>query len=249
MSAYDRFWPQASATLTANGGSNGIVSVTSTTGFYSLQEIVLTATGVSPLEGEVKEVLSATQMRIGARNKQPNGPGQDLSAYTTGAGAQIIAPFQRKFAVDGNVFDYVYESAPTVALRTLQVDPQGNYVTPGTVSLTGTVIVSVTTSNVVFQYARTAAASITAGNSSAGTALTIMTLSGATKIVAILNSLNQDVSLTYNGTEVSRFESGDGGLSFDLDTNGLQWASGAVIGIFHNGTAPSTGSIRITAQR
>lgn len=248
MSAFDRFWPQATATLTVNGAATGIITVADTSGFYTLQEIVLSATGVTALEGEVKAVLSSTTMRVGARTKVPNGPGVDVSAFTTASSAKIIAPYQKKREPEGNTLSYVYEAEPTVALRTMPVDPQGNYTPPGTVSITGTVTVSVTATSAAFQYARIAAASITAGNANVTTALTLATLSANAKIITLVNSLNQDVSITYNAVEVFRLESSEGGLSFDLDTNGLQWASGAVIGVYQNGTPPTTGSIRLTVQ-
>lgn len=53
MSLREKLWPAVSQTLAANGGSNGIVQVTSTSGYYSGQLVTLQGAALTALECKV----------------------------------------------------------------------------------------------------------------------------------------------------------------------------------------------------
>ncbi len=95
------------------------------------------------------------------------------------------------------------------------------------------------------QYGRLAFGGVT--GSSAGTANAVATLTRDRYIVYVVNSLNQEVSITYDGVEIARFETTDRAMVIDLRTSGLKMESGKIIGVYHQGVAPTGGSIRVTA--
>ena len=258
--AFETSWHQYSASFSSDGTSSGIVTVASTAGLHTKQQVLISATGQPGLSLEVKEVLSTTTLRVGpiggltASGQSTGGAGftgTDLSAYTVVSSAAIFARQQEK--IDGgsnSVIKDVYEAAPVVALRTMAVDTVGNYVAPNAVSITVsnvTVTTNIVGTNSVFQYARVAASSITSANSSQTTGVAFVTLARDTKIIQIFNSLNQDISLSFGGTETYRLEPGES-FSVDAFTNSLLWANGTVITVFQNGTPPTTGSIRFVGQ-
>ncbi len=99
-------------------------------------------------------------------------------------------------------------------------------------------------SDVVPQYGRLAAASVT-GNS-AGTANTIITTSGRRRLVMCTNSLNTETILTYDGANWL-FLPASSGVAVDLSASGLTFAHSKVIGIYYL-SAPGSGSIACTAH-
>lgn len=248
MSFYENSWPQVGpVAFTADGSTNGYITIASTFGFYAGQQVSITSSGKASAPYEVKEVLSATQLRVGLSTQNTpstappfnynlpggDGPAVDVSGYTLAQGSTIFAPKQPRVLKD-NALSLAYLGEPVVALRVVNVDGTGNV---------GSAIAG---SPSTFQYARVSQASITSSNANAGTAFPIMTLTRNTKIFEVLNSLNQDCSITLNGVETFRLEAGDKFL-LDVGSDGLYMAAGTVVGIYQNGTPPTTGSIRITA--
>ena len=95
------------------------------------------------------------------------------------------------------------------------------------------------------QYGRLAAASVTA--SSAGTANTVITLSGRRRIVVCTNSLNAETILTYNGSNWI-FVPSSTSVAIDLSASGLTLSDSKVVGVYYVTGAPASGSIACTAH-
>lgn len=84
-----------SAPLTADGGSNGVLSVSSTAPFVKGARVFLKATGLPTVDLEVAAVLSATQLAV----KLQTSPSAryNSSGYTMALGATLVQPEQDVF--------------------------------------------------------------------------------------------------------------------------------------------------------
>lgn len=233
-------WPAVTFTLTANGGANGVLTVASTNGLHVGQRVILRDTIGTPfLTLYVIEVLSATTFTVGLTLVNAT----NCSAFTTANGSTVITITEGKNITEAShVLEAAYDPSPGNCLRVQTVDSQGNYVDasgaatpPGPPPLTSL-------TEIAPQYATLGFAAIT--GTSAGTANTIITLNADRSILQVLNSLNTDVSLTYNGVEYWRLEANDSFI-VDFRSNGLKVVSGRIIGIFYN-TVPTAGTIRVT---
>ncbi len=98
--------------------------------------------------------------------------------------------------------------------------------------------------DVVPQYGRVAFGSIS--GTSAGTANTVITLSGRRRVIICTNSLNTEHVLTYDGSNWL-FLPASSSVAVDLSASGLTFAHGKVIGIYYL-SAPASGSIACTAH-
>lgn len=94
------------------------------------------------------------------------------------------------------------------------------------------------------QTARVAFGSVTA--STAGTANTVLTVSGGRRILVCTNSLNQETELTWAGSDFLYLPASSS-VAVDLGTNGLQAANGVVVGVYHLGVAPTSGKLGCSA--
>ena len=101
--------------------------------------VILTATGLPPLELEVKEIDGNDNIQVGPFPNKLGAPGQNtgitartnISAYTVALGATIFADEQKRPAIDNiEIVRATYEEEPTVAVRSIMVDPCGNLVGP-----------------------------------------------------------------------------------------------------------------------
>lgn len=110
--------------FTANGTSNGVVTISSTSSFRLNQLAVILHPSLSSVAGEIKAIFSDTQMAIGPQGSKPNMR-IDLSAYDTSS--TISAPEQQRPPIaTQDIERYTYEEAPVVARRTIPVDDSGN---------------------------------------------------------------------------------------------------------------------------
>lgn len=125
--AYEKRWalhpPEA---FTANGGSDGLITVASTKDFRVKQRVILRATGLDPKELEIKQIDSATNMYVG-----PIGGSikkrEDISDFTVALSASIEAQEQERSSVpEQEVERITYEEEPIVARRVIMVDELGN---------------------------------------------------------------------------------------------------------------------------
>lgn len=86
------------------------------------------------------------------------------------------------------------------------------------------------------------AASITA--STAGTAITIVTCTTDHKVVLVTNDLDTPVWLTYDGVKVIRLPAAVP-FALDLAPALRELRSGKIIGVYHDGAAPTSGKINV----
>jgi len=252
MSLLERNWPAVSQVLTVNGDATGILTVASTSGFYSNQLVALKGNSLTTLYLKVLEVLSATTLRVGSRTADLGGHGgNSCAAFTTAAASSLAAPSQIK-VLPGNdeIVSATYEAQPTTAMRVITVDRQGNYIDPsGAGSGLVTTIngsVSATTTASTFQYVKVANTTITAANANITTAFLVMSLSANTKILTVINTLNQTVGLTLNDVQFQELESSEG-FTLDLGSNGKHINAALTVGIFCVSTTSTAGTIRFQA--
>lgn len=130
--AIEKRWEAiAPRSFTADGTSEGVVTLASTLDFHVKQLVIIKASGEDDLvKLEVKRVDSATVLRVG-----PVGninARTDISAYTTAASATIEAEEQARSTIPDKEYKRaVFEEEPVVAIRTIGVDRQGNPFGPG----------------------------------------------------------------------------------------------------------------------
>jgi hypothetical protein len=126
MSLEKRFAAVSAQVFTANGGTNGSISIADTRLFKVKQHVVISATGQINLELEVKKVIGPTSMIVGPITGSIN-TFTDLSAYTTATTASVFANEQRRPTITADDFERaVYEEEPIVAKRVILVDEFGN---------------------------------------------------------------------------------------------------------------------------
>jgi hypothetical protein len=94
------------------------------------------------------------------------------------------------------------------------------------------------------QSGRLAFGSVT--GTTAGTANTILTLTGRRRIVICTNSLNTETMLTYNGANWLPLPAGVG-VAVDLSASGLTFADAKVVGVYYQ-TVPTSGAIGCAAH-
>lgn len=124
--AFEKRWKKVAPKLfTANGTIDGIVTVSSTRGFYAKQKVFLKSNTISRQKFEVKEVLSKTQLRVGPATSDMREY-SNLSAFTTAQAAQIDAEEQARPAIPEKEFERAaFEEEPVVAKRVFLVDEIG----------------------------------------------------------------------------------------------------------------------------
>lgn len=125
--AQEKFWPKVPATaLTTDGNVNGFITIADTTGFKVKMVARLTADTLPPLSLEIKRVISSTEMLVGPIGTSIDDR-EDVSDYTVALNAKISADRQRRPSIPlKEINRAVYEEEPTVAIRAMLVDEDGN---------------------------------------------------------------------------------------------------------------------------
>lgn len=112
--------------FTANGTLNGEITVNSVLGFKVKQIVIVAASGLPPLELEVKQIDSINTMFVGPIKGAITNR-TDISAYTIAAGANIFALEQPAPSIpEQHVERITYEEEPVVARRVFVVDQLGD---------------------------------------------------------------------------------------------------------------------------
>ncbi len=115
--------------LTANGGTDGKVTIADTIGFKVKQQVILFSGPAGNLRVEVKRVESSTVLYVGPIGKHINDR-TDVSAYTVVDGSTISAEEQQRPNVpEQEVERLTYEEEPVVARRVMVVDEYGDPIT------------------------------------------------------------------------------------------------------------------------
>ena len=113
----------------ADGTVSGVVTISSTINFKVKQSVVLQAAGQPTIELQIQQVLSDTQLIVGAL-KSPIHSFYDISAYTVGANATILCNEQQRPVIpEQEITRIIYDEEPTLAHRNVLVDWLGNYYT------------------------------------------------------------------------------------------------------------------------
>lgn len=121
-STFERRWP--TVILAPITIANHVVTVSSTKGLHTKQEIILSNGSLPQLTLEIKRVISDTQIAVGEKDKAINKL-ENPVAYSGG----ILTSIEQKRNEFGAeiVWRAVYEEEPAVALRTVLVDWVGSY--------------------------------------------------------------------------------------------------------------------------
>lgn len=124
---FEKRFARVSAQLfTADGTANGRVFVSDTRLFKVKQKVLVNSSlSVSPLELEVKQVISINEMVLGPKGGSIKAF-TDLSSFTTAAGSYVEANEQQRPEIPVlEIPRFTYEEEPTVAWRTIAVDQLG----------------------------------------------------------------------------------------------------------------------------
>lgn len=125
---YEKRWRAIAPRLfTANGTSEGVITVASTKGFHVKQEVRLTSSAFPGQQEilQVKDVLSSTQLVVGPAAAALN-VFSDVSGYLVANSAAIRAYTQNRPAIPQTEHERaVYEEEPVVAKRVILVDELG----------------------------------------------------------------------------------------------------------------------------
>ncbi len=123
---FEKRWGEITPrSFTANGGTEGQVTVADTHFFKAKQIIIIKADTEADLILEVKRVLTPTILIVGPKSTPITGF-TNLAAYTTAKNATIQAHDQSRPQIKPEDYNRaVYEEEPTVALRTTSVDYLG----------------------------------------------------------------------------------------------------------------------------
>ena len=121
----EKFWKEVpSQFFTTFGTADGIVTIATTASFKIKQFVVVLNPSLPSIAGEIKAILSETQMAIGPQGVGPNMR-IDFSSY--GANSTISAPEQTRPTIPIQEIErWTYEEEPTVARRIVPVDEAGN---------------------------------------------------------------------------------------------------------------------------
>ncbi len=139
--AYQYQWPAVAATaLTANAGTDGLITIANTDGFFVGQTAILKGTSKGNLNVTVLEVASPTTLYVGATGNfdgllRYRAQGLDVSTYTTAASSTIEAAQQNKkgLPTPNAINQAELMAEPILAKRVIGVDGWGAPLhTPGT---------------------------------------------------------------------------------------------------------------------
>jgi len=131
--AKEGFWNGSSSiSFIADGGANGLVTISSTEKFRVGQRVTIASNSISPISLEVKSVTSLTTLYLGSIQNNPSGNHNknertDLSTYTTADLAYIKISEQAKpHKKLDDIIQACFEHEPVLALRNMLVDYIGN---------------------------------------------------------------------------------------------------------------------------
>lgn len=138
--AFEKSWSTvAPIPLTADGSEFGVIQVADTNGFKVKGAAQLANTNGLQMVVQVNQVLSSTIMIVGKLGSSPSatagglasGAVVDVSAFTVAYGSTIGFTMQPKNKIKpDDIEQATYECDPTVAVRTIPVDPYGNLYGP-----------------------------------------------------------------------------------------------------------------------
>ena len=124
--AIERTWKQISAvSFTADGQSNGIITIADTFCFKVNMVVILKAAGKEPLRLGIKRVIDDKMFIVGPEKGTVHSK-YDVSSYVLGINPTVESPEQPRPNIPPADYERaVYEEEPTVAKRVFNVDKYG----------------------------------------------------------------------------------------------------------------------------
>lgn len=120
-----RYYSIPNQLFTANGTTNGIITIASTYGFKVGQMVSLSSATQSPRRLKIKRIISETQFHVG-EDKTRIWEYEDISSFLVSESAVVSLVEQERPVIHLNEIQrQVYEEEPTVAIRTHSVDYLG----------------------------------------------------------------------------------------------------------------------------
>lgn len=120
-----KFYRIEPVSITADGGVDGQIFVTSTYGYKVNQKVTLRSDSLQPRTYKIKRIVSETEIRVGDFDR-PQSEYADVSDMLVADNAVLVLPEQKRPSIDPlDIQGMVFEEEPTVALRTHNVDYLG----------------------------------------------------------------------------------------------------------------------------
>lgn len=126
---FEKRWPAVPLQLlSADGTSQGLVTVPTTLGLYFTKQVVTLASNTQPsVRLQIGQVLSATTMILAPLATSDVNAWADVSAYLVADGASIVADEQPRYKIGPEyILRSVYAEEPVGGIRTYAVDRLGN---------------------------------------------------------------------------------------------------------------------------
>lgn len=124
--AFESKWMPVTQLFTADGTTQGLITVSDATGYYTKQSVTLISNTQPSLVVQVQKVLGPTLIVVGRPNTDIFSSVVDVSGFRVSDSAKIFAPFQNKFKIKpDDIINAVYERDPAVAFRVVNVDKFG----------------------------------------------------------------------------------------------------------------------------
>lgn len=126
---FEKKWPDVPVRpFIASGASNGLITISSTKGFYVKQKIIVSAPlPLGEKQFQIKRIISETQMFVGEPSESINHR-SDMSAYLLSLNPFVYAFVQDRPSIAHEDYERaVYAEEPIVAKRSVLVDELGRY--------------------------------------------------------------------------------------------------------------------------
>jgi hypothetical protein len=126
--ASERYFSAKEAVFQSDGGRDGKIVVSNTRGFKVKAKVQVTSDNKPVLELEIKYIENKNNIYVGPVGSDIEQR-SDLTAYKLVNSAKIKQYKQKRMSIPTTDTErYVYEEEPTVAIRSILVDPQGRLV-------------------------------------------------------------------------------------------------------------------------
>jgi hypothetical protein len=123
--ASERYFSAKEAAFQIDGGRDGKIVVANTRGFKVKAKIQVVSNNKPVLELEIKFIENKNNIYVGPIGSDIEQR-SDLTPYKAANSATVKQPKQKRMSIPSvDTQRYVYEEEPTVAIRSILVDPQG----------------------------------------------------------------------------------------------------------------------------
>lgn len=113
--------------FTATGTVDGHITVADSRLFHVKQTVIIFSDALGPILFQTKQINSLTDIVVGPVSQDINSR-SDMSAYLLSSNPMISANTQERYTIRPEAITRaVYQEEPAVAIRTLMVDPLGDF--------------------------------------------------------------------------------------------------------------------------